>query len=45
MSVCQINNQDKFRSSHFRYLGLITHEDFEIEEDVIYRIKARLLKW
>lgn len=37
--MIQIDGQDKSQTSQFQYLGLIIHEDGEIEKHMILRIK------
>jgi len=40
-----IDGQEIGGSTQFHYLGSIIHQDVGIEEDVIYKIKARYFKW
>ena len=36
----KIEDHEVSKSDHFWYLGSIIHEEWEIEEDVIHRIRA-----
>ena len=44
-TTVRIEDHEIPQSDSFRYLGSIITKDGEIQEDVIYRIKAGWLKW